>query len=82
MDPKWIIIRLEKDPPNHVRQLSFENFIFANEPFAKALQSLETCASVNNNLGRKLVSSVESPATFNERFKVTSLPFLFLILAY
>ena len=33
----------------------FENFILADEPFAKALQIFETCVSVNNNLCGKLV---------------------------
>ena len=53
----------------------FENFILANELFAKALQISETCVSVNNNLCEKLVSSLELPIRFDERFKVTSVPF-------
>ena len=44
----------------------FDNFILAKELFAKALQSLETCVLVNNNLCRKLFSSVASPTTFDE----------------
>ena len=37
----------------------FENFMLADEPFAKALQISETCVSVNNNLSGKLLSSLE-----------------------
>ena len=33
------------------------------------------CALVNDNLCGKLVSSLESLATFDERFKDTSVPF-------
>ena len=32
--------------------------------------------SVNNNLCGKLVLSLESPITFDKRFKVTSIPIL------
>ena len=53
----------------------FDNFILANELFSKVLQSLETYVWVNNNLCRKLVSSLELPTTFDESFKVTSVPF-------
>ena len=49
----------------------FDSFILAKELFAKALRSFETCVLVNNNL----FSSLESPATFDENFKVTSVPF-------
>ena len=49
----------------------FNNFLPAVEPFAKVLQILETCELVNNNWCRKLVLSLESLITFNERFKVT-----------
>ena len=42
---------------------------------AKALQTLRSCLSVNNNLCRKLVSLLESPMTFDERFNVASVPF-------
>ena len=41
----------------------------------KGLQSLKTCVSVNNNLHRKLVSSLESLITFDKRFTATSVPF-------
>ena len=46
-----------------------------DEPFAKVSQSLKTCVLVNNNLCGKLVSSLESPITFDERFKFASVPF-------
>ena len=49
----------------------YENFILADEPFAKALQILEICVSVNNNLCGKFVSTLDSPTTFDERFEVT-----------
>ena len=52
----------------------FDTFILADEPFAKALQSLKACVLVNNNLCEKLVSSLESPTTFDESFKDTSVP--------
>ena len=51
--------------------------MLADKPFAKALQILETCVSVNNNFGKRLVSSLEFPIKFDERFKITSVPFLF-----
>ena len=72
---------LSKNPPNCniLGSWVFDDFIPADEPFAKALWSLETCVSVDNNSCRKLVSSLESPITFHERFKVTWVPFLFLI---
>ena len=53
----------------------FENFILADEPFAKALQILETCVSVNNCLCGKLLSSFKLLIKFDERFKVTLVPF-------
>ena len=39
----------------------FNNFILADEPFAKALQCFETCVLVNTNLCVKLFSSLELP---------------------
>ena len=36
----------------------FENFILADEPFAKVLPILETCVLVNNDLRGKLISSL------------------------
>ena len=44
-------------------QLSFYNFILAEEPLAKPLQSLRTCVLVNDNFCEKLVSLLKSPAT-------------------
>ena len=38
--------------------------------------------SVNNELCEKLISSLELPIKFNERFKVTSVPFLLQNLNY
>ena len=55
----------------------FGNFIFADKLFAKALRSLKTCVLVNNNICGKLVSSLELPITFEEKFKVTSAPFFY-----
>ena len=46
-----------------------------DEPFAKVLRSLENCVLVNNNWCKKIFSSLESPATFDERFEVTPIPF-------
>ena len=64
----------------------FNNFVLANEAFEKGLRSFETCVLVNNNLHGlfslfsllvllELFSLLESPTVFNERFKVTSVPF-------
>ena len=53
----------------------FDNFVLAYELFAKALQSLKTCVSVNDDLYGKWVSSLESLITFDERFKIISIPF-------
>ena len=52
----------------------FDDFLLADELFAKVLRSLETHVLINNNLYGKLVSSLESPTTFDERFKVTFVP--------
>ena len=46
--------------------------MLAEEFFAKALQSLEACVLVNNNLCEKSFSSLESPIALDEIFKVTS----------
>ena len=40
----------------------------------KLLRNRKTYVLVNNNLGGKLFSSLESPTTFDENFKVTSVP--------
>ena len=53
----------------------FDNFILVDETFEKALRSLETYVLVNNNLRGKQFSSLESPIIFDERFKLTSVPF-------
>ena len=42
----------------------FDIVILADELFAKASRSLETCVLSNNNLCEKLVSSLELPITF------------------
>ena len=62
-----------KHRPNYtiIDSSVFENFILDDELFVKSLQSLETCPPVNENLHRKLVSSLEFPVALNERFKVT-----------
>ena len=41
--------------------------ILANELFAKALEGLETCVLVKNNLCGKLYSSLELLIAFDER---------------
>ena len=53
----------------------FDSFMLAKELFAKALQSLETCVVVDNNLCRKLFSSLESLIIFDEWFKISLVPF-------
>ena len=60
----------------------FENFILADQPFAKALRVFETYVSFNNNLYGKLFSSLELPIKTDERFKFTSVPFLLKTLTY
>ena len=60
----------------------FDNFILADEPFAKALWSFRTCALVNNDQCGKLFSSLGSPTTSDETFKVTSVPFFIPDLIY
>ena len=49
--------------------------ILADESFAETFRSLENCVSVKNNLCGKLVSSLESSVTFDQKYKVTLLPF-------
>ena len=53
----------------------FDNFILADKLFAKALHSLKACVTVDNNLSKKLILSLKSPVTFDERFNVTSVKF-------
>ena len=79
-DPKI----LPKNPPDFpiLCNLVFDSLILAEELFGKALWSFETCVLVNNSLCRKLSSSLESPSTFDEILKITSVPFSLLILIY
>ena len=51
---------------------AFESFILAEELFAKVLRSFEIYVLVNNILGGKLFSSLDSPITTDERCKVSS----------
>ena len=53
----------------------FDDFMLAEELFAKASRSFETCVLVNNNSCGKLFSLLESATTFDEIFKVTWVPF-------
>ena len=68
---------LPKNPPDCpiLCNWVFDSFVLAKELFGKALGSLKTCVLVNNNLCRKLLSTLELPTTFDESFKVTSVPF-------
>ena len=59
-----------------------ENFILADGPLVKAFPIFQITVWVNNNLCGKLVSSLELSIKFDERFKVTSVPFLLQILTY
>ena len=65
---------LLKNPPDCpiLCNCVFDNFILAEELFAKALRSFETCELVNNNLYGKLFSSLDPPTTFDEILKDTS----------
>ena len=51
---------------------AFNNFILAEESFAKALQRFEICVLLIKNLCGKCFSSLESRTIFDESFKVTS----------
>ena len=66
-----------KNPPYcaNLNNRVLENFILAYEQFAKVLRIFENCLLLENNLCGKLVSSLEFPVKFYERFKVTSVPF-------
>ena len=66
---------LPKNPPDCpiLRKWVFDYFTQAEELFAKTLRSFKICVLVNNNLCRKLFSSLESPIIFVEIFKGTSL---------
>ena len=56
--------------------LIFDTFKLADELFKTTLRSLENCVLVNDNLCKKLYSSLELPVPFDKRFKVASIPFL------
>ena len=58
----------------HLRKKAFEKFILADELFAKAIRIFKTCVSVNKNLCGELVSLLELPIKYDERFPVTSVP--------
>ena len=49
----------------------FDNVMLADEPFTKDLRSVKNCILVYSNLCGKLVSSLESPSTFDKSLKVT-----------
>ena len=49
----------------------FDNFILAEEPFAKVLQSFRTCILLNSSLCGKLVSWLESPTTVDISYSST-----------
>ena len=49
--------------------------MLAEEVFAKALRNFETFVLIDSNLCGKLFSSLESPTTFHEIFKVASVLF-------
>ena len=63
---------LPENPPDCTslyNSVCFYNFKFiVDELFAEALRSLKTCLLVNNILCGKLLSSLELPITFDERF--------------
>ena len=63
--------RLLRSPPDSTLLDSrvFDNFILADELFAK---SFTKPWSYENNLCEKLLTSLESQITFDERFKITS----------
>ena len=61
----------------------FENFILANEPFAKALQILESYESVNNNSCGKLASSISNfQSNLMKDLKLLQFHILLQILTY
>ena len=60
----------------------FDNFILADEPFAKALRIFENCMLVNNNLCGKLASSLELLINVMKVSELIDYHFLFLLLTY
>ena len=75
---------LPRNPPDCtiLDRWIFGNFISADELFAKALRSFATCLSKINSLYEKLVSSLDSPITYDESFSVISVAFLLLFLIH
>ena len=75
---------LTKNLPNYpiLCNWLFDSFILAEELFAKALRSFQTCVLVNNKLCKKLFSSLEPPTIFEEIFKITLVPFFIPDLTY
>ena len=65
---------LHRNPPILCNSV-FDNFILADQLFAKALRSLETCVLVNNHLSGRLLPSLESPITFDEIFEVSTISY-------
>ena len=63
---------------SYLDRWGFDNFTLADEVSARVLRSLEIFLLVNNSLcgSSELVSLLELPITFDERFKVTSVLFL------
>ena len=64
--------RLPKNPHDYpiLCNWAFGKFILAAKLLGKALQTFETCVLVDNNLCRKLFSSLEPPTTSDEFFRV------------
>ena len=58
---KWTIGNWHKNGSSYLHYLDswvFEDFMLADEPFTKVLQSVEICAIVNNDLNQKLLLSL------------------------
>ena len=70
-----ILLKIEPSNCTILNSWVFENFASADEPITKALQNLETCVKVNNELSGKLSPLLQSPIAFAKRFKLTSAPF-------
>ena len=60
----------------------FDDFIVTDELFTKALGNLETCILGNNNSSGNVVSSLDLHITYDNRLKVASVHFVFLIKIY
>ena len=50
-------------------------FLKIYETLCSHVKAMKTCVSASNDLCGKLVSSLELPITFDEKFKVTWAPF-------